>query len=104
MLAILESATSMAAYMNGHDHKGGYAEHNGIHYLTFPAMVKHSAEQSCKVVDVFPDRLVVRGLGSRPARIIARRLSPEIGSPATERYASKTPQMLTPPAAGASGE
>ena len=64
VLAILESAPSMVAYMNGHDHKGGYAEHNGIHYVTFPAMVEHSSEQSCKVVDVFPDRLIVRGAGS----------------------------------------
>jgi hypothetical protein len=64
VLGILESSSSMAAYMNGHDHKGGYAEHKGIHYLTFPAMVEHSAEQSCKVVDVFPDRLIVRAAGS----------------------------------------
>jgi hypothetical protein len=64
VLAILESAPSTTAFMNGHDHKGGYAEHNGIHYLTFPAMVEHSGEQSCKVVDVFPDRLVVRRAGS----------------------------------------
>jgi manganese-dependent ADP-ribose/CDP-alcohol diphosphatase len=64
VLAILESARSMVAYMNGHDHKGGYAERNGIHYLTFPAMVEHDAEQSCKVVDVFSDRLIVRGAGS----------------------------------------
>ena len=64
VLAILESAPSMVAYMNGHDHKGGYAEHDGIHYPTFPAMVEHSAEQSCKVVDVFPDRLVIRTAGN----------------------------------------
>jgi len=64
VLAILESAPSMVAYMNGHDHNGGYAEHARIHYLTFPAMVEHSVEQSCKVVDVFPDRLVVRTAGN----------------------------------------
>jgi manganese-dependent ADP-ribose/CDP-alcohol diphosphatase len=64
VLAILESANSLVAYMNGHDHQGGYAERKGIHYLTFPGMVEHDAEQSCKVVDVCSDRLVVREAGS----------------------------------------
>ena len=68
VLAILESAPSTVAYMNGHDHKGGYAEPDGVHYLAFPAMVEHSAEQSCKVVDVFPDRLIVPTAGNSAGR------------------------------------
>lgn len=63
VLGILESEPSVATYMNGHDHKGGYAVQNGIHFLTFPAMVEHDVSQSCQVADVYPASLVVRQAG-----------------------------------------
>src|SRR5262249_30764494 len=69
-------APALVAYMNGHDHRGGYAEKSGVHYVTFSAMVEHDTPQSCNVVDVYSDRLVLRNAGSaegqqlkiRPAR------------------------------------
>jgi hypothetical protein len=68
VLDILESAPALIAYMNGHDHRGGYAEKGGIHYVTFSAMVEHDAAHSCNVVDVYPDRLVLRNAGSAQSR------------------------------------
>jgi hypothetical protein len=68
VLDILDASPALAAYINGHDHKGGYAARNGIHYLTLPGMVEHDAGQSCQVVDVFPDRLMVRQAGSQGGR------------------------------------
>lgn len=64
VLAILEAHRCVAAYMCGHDHRGGYAEGNGIHHVTFAGMVEHSAGECCHVVDVYKDRLVVRGAGA----------------------------------------
>ncbi len=73
VVAILDSQPAVVAYFNGHDHNGGYAERNGIHYLTFPAMVEHAARQSCFVVDVFPKQLVVRLAGEPTGRGLAFR-------------------------------
>ena len=75
-LDILESAPALVAYMNGHDHRGGYAEKNGIHYVTFSAMVEHDAAQSCNVIDVHSDHLTMRNAGSaqgRKLKILAAR-------------------------------
>jgi 3',5'-cyclic AMP phosphodiesterase CpdA len=59
---ILESSPSVAAYFNGHDHKGGYAQSNNIHYVTFPALVEHSPAEACKTVEVYEKHLVIRSL------------------------------------------
>jgi len=73
VLDILESSPAVAAYMNGHDHRGGYAEKNGIHYVTFSAMVEHDSGQSCNVVDVYSDRLTLRTAGSAQGRQLKMR-------------------------------
>ena len=49
---VLESSPSVVAFIDGHDHRGGYAEHNGVHYVTLPGMVEHEATTACSVVDV----------------------------------------------------
>ncbi|MGJ5820026.1 metallophosphoesterase [Paludibaculum fermentans] len=68
VLRILEGSPATAAYMNGHDHKGGAALHSGIPYLTLPGMVEHAVTESCQVVDVYPDSLVVRQAGAEGGR------------------------------------
>jgi manganese-dependent ADP-ribose/CDP-alcohol diphosphatase len=68
VLAVLEVQPALAAYMNGHDHRGGYAMRTGIHYITFAGMVEHEASATCNVVDVFGDRLVVRSAGQPGGR------------------------------------
>jgi manganese-dependent ADP-ribose/CDP-alcohol diphosphatase len=65
-LAILESSPALAAWFNGHDHRGGYAPAKGVHYLTLPGMVEQEVGRTCKVVDVLPSRLVIRN-ASEPA-------------------------------------
>ncbi|MGC4053775.1 MAG: metallophosphoesterase [Paludibaculum sp.] len=64
VLRILVSSPAMAAYLNGHDHKGGAATHGGIPFITLPGMVEHAVNESCQVVDVYPDALVVRQAGT----------------------------------------
>ena len=68
ILEILESEPSVAAWMNGHDHLGGYAARAGIHFVTMPGVVENDVLNSARVVDVFSDRLLIRrkdGSGSR---------------------------------------
>ena len=69
--AILESSGVVTAYLNGHDHNGGYAERRGIHYVTFPGMVESGVKNSYTLVDVFSDRLELNGSGTAPSRTLA---------------------------------
>lgn len=58
VVAILERHAAVAAFFSGHDHRGGYAEHNGIHYVTFPGMVEGGQGA---VVTVRPGRIELPG-------------------------------------------
>jgi len=69
--ASLEESGVVAAYLNGHDHNGGYAERDGIHYVTFPGMVESGVKNSYTLVDVFADRLQLRGSGTAASRTLA---------------------------------
>ena len=60
----LASAGCVVAVFTGHDHRGGYAQQNGIHHVTLPAIVESAAgAEPYVVVDLFSDRLVLRGNG-----------------------------------------
>ena len=70
IVRILEAAPAAAAYMCGHDHNGGYAERGGIHYVTFPGMVESGVRNSYTIVEVYTDRLELRGFGAAPSRTL----------------------------------
>ena len=55
---------------HGHDHAGGYARSGGVHYVTVPGMVEAPEKNAFAVVDVYDDRLDVRGFGSVPSRTL----------------------------------
>lgn len=57
----------VAAYVNGHDHAGNYGQRDGIHYLTLKGMVD-TEKTSYAVIEVYPDRLVVKGFGRETER------------------------------------
>ncbi len=63
VIDIIESHNNVVAYMNGHNHAGDYAIKNGVHYVTFQAMVLTPDENSFSLVEVFRDRLEVNGYG-----------------------------------------
>jgi manganese-dependent ADP-ribose/CDP-alcohol diphosphatase len=62
VVSILEAHSSVVAFFDGHDHRGGYASEKEIHYVTFPALVEHEPGEACKTVDVYSDHLVIRSL------------------------------------------
>ena len=55
----------MAAVLAGHDHEGGYRrdEESGIHFRGIEAILETKPLTTYGFVDVFGDRLVVRGVG-----------------------------------------
>ncbi|MEO3434156.1 metallophosphoesterase [Inquilinus sp. CAU 1745] len=61
---------NVAAYLNGHNHAGGYGELDGVHYVTFQGMVETATENAYAVVDVHADRLEIDGEGREEDRTL----------------------------------
>jgi len=74
VLEILQGSPATFAFINGHDHGGGYALVEGIHHWTVPGMVEAPADGNAyAVVEVYRDRLVVRGHGTVAGRVLLAR-------------------------------
>ncbi len=70
LLAVLNEYPTVAAYINGHDHNGGYAKHQGIHHVTLPGVVENELGKCLRIVEAFPDRLVLRRPGERDGQVL----------------------------------
>jgi len=70
---LLESSGVVVAYICGHEHAGGYAQQNGVHYVTIQGMVE-APQNAYAVVTLLEDRIEIRGTGAVPTRTL--RLSP----------------------------
>lgn len=73
VVARLERHGSVAAYFSGHNHAGGHAEKNGVHYLTFSGMVETPDTGAWAVVTLDRDRILVEGFGREPDRTLPLR-------------------------------
>ncbi len=72
VLALLEATPGVVAYLAGHDHSGGYAQQAGIHHLTLPGMLEApEGTNAYAIVEVWPARLEVRGVGTVADRTLA---------------------------------
>jgi len=69
---LLARHPSVKAWLNGHEHAGGYAELDGIHYLTLHGMVD-TEETAWAVVTLDGDTLRVDGRGREPDRLLRLR-------------------------------
>ncbi|MEM6265621.1 MAG: phosphatase, partial [Bacteroidota bacterium] len=58
------------AYFNGHRHAGGYAQYKGCHYLTFLSVLDVPELTAWSMVEVFEDRLEVKGFGKEEDRTL----------------------------------
>jgi hypothetical protein len=72
-LAALDESPALAAWINGHDHRGGYAVRRGVHYLTLPGMVENEFPGGCAVIDVARRSLMLRAPGETSGRALALR-------------------------------
>jgi 3',5'-cyclic AMP phosphodiesterase CpdA len=68
VLAAVDRQPNVVAWLNGHNHKGGYGVRNGVGYLTLHGMVETADTNAFATVRVYPDRLVVTGHGREPER------------------------------------
>lgn len=65
---LIASYDHVMAYMNGHNHRGNYAEHKGCHYVNFKGMVETENTNAYAIVKCFTDRIEIDGVGSEPDR------------------------------------
>ncbi len=70
VLRIIRRHSCVKAWLNGHDHRGGYAVADGIHYVTFQGMVETPDTTAWAIVDVYPHRLHIRGFGRETDRLL----------------------------------
>lgn len=68
IVKILQSHNCTAAYFNGHNHNGGYAQENGISYITLKAMLDSPVNNAYALVELYQDRIRVVGFGNEPTR------------------------------------
>ena len=59
---------TVAAWINGHNHDGGYEREHGIHFLTLHGMVETEYENAHALLTIEPERLVIQGAGREPDR------------------------------------
>ena len=68
LLKTLAKHDNVAAYFNGHNHRGNYTQHHGVHHLNFKGMVETANKSAFAVVTCYPDRIEVEGFESEPDR------------------------------------
>ena len=67
---LLSSYPVVKAWFNGHNHSGYTGILDGIHFITFKGVVNHPEENAYAIAHVYPDRIVVEGMGAEDTRII----------------------------------
>jgi hypothetical protein len=69
ILEIIENSPNVIAFINGHNHAGGYVYKNGIHYITMFGMVDTKIS-SFGILEIYKDRMELRGYGNQEKIIL----------------------------------
>ena len=64
IIDLIEKNSNVVAYINGHNHTGGYGFKNGIHYITLSGMVDTKVG-SYGILEFYRDSLVLVGFGNQ---------------------------------------
>jgi hypothetical protein len=70
VVELLKGFDNFVAYFNGHNHAGNYGEIGGKHFLNFKGMVDTPDQSAYSVVEVYADRLEIRGFGREESRTL----------------------------------
>ena len=64
IVEIIENSSNVVAFINGHNHSGGYVFKNGVHYITIFGMVD-TMISSYGILEIHKDSLLLRGYGNQ---------------------------------------
>ncbi|WP_274628711.1 metallophosphoesterase [Arvimicrobium flavum] len=70
IVSLLSGFDNFVAFFNGHNHAGNYGEAEGKHFVTFKGMVDTPDTTAYSVVDVYADRIEIRGVGREENRTL----------------------------------
>jgi predicted phosphodiesterase len=68
VLSLLENYDHVIAWFNGHNHAGNYRKFHDIHCITFRGMVETESGNSYAVVEVYRNRIIIKGYGWEEGR------------------------------------
>ena len=71
VLEILNRYGNIVAWFNGHNHMGNYGNFNMIHFVNFKGMVETETTNSFAVVEVYRNKIWIRGNGREKSQILA---------------------------------
>jgi predicted MPP superfamily phosphohydrolase len=71
VLSILEKYSNIIAWFNGHNHLGNYGNFNLIHFVTLKGMVETETENSYALVEVYRNKIWIKGSGREKNQILA---------------------------------
>ena len=60
---IIKKYTNIVAWFSGHNHEGNYSTLNKVHFVTFKGMVETKRENSFAVLEIYSDKIMVKGYG-----------------------------------------
>jgi predicted phosphodiesterase len=72
VIALLERHPSVKVWLDGHNHEGNYGLRAGIHYVNLKAMLD-TGETAYAVLDFFPDRVELHGVGKQQSMVLKLR-------------------------------
>ena len=59
------------AWFSGHNHEGNYGYNTGVHFVTLKGMVETPGDAAYCIIDVYADRLELKGFGREPSRTLS---------------------------------
>lgn len=68
VLSVLNNHTCVKAWINGHNHAGGYALQNGIHFITLKGMVDTETENAYSIVSFTNKEISINGFGREESK------------------------------------
>jgi manganese-dependent ADP-ribose/CDP-alcohol diphosphatase len=71
VLSGLSGYQNIIAWFNGHNHAGNYGNFNQIHFITVKGMVETENTGSFALVEVYHNKIWIRGSGRERAQILA---------------------------------
>ena len=70
ILELIENKKNIVACFHGHNHEGNYGIFNNIHFITFRGMVETENNNSYSIVDLYNDKIVIKGFGREISRTL----------------------------------
>jgi 3',5'-cyclic AMP phosphodiesterase CpdA len=73
VLAVIARHPCVAAWFNGHNHAGGFVEHESVPCVTFRSMLHQPDTTAFSIVEVRADRIEIQGHGREVSRTLELR-------------------------------